>query len=149
MNLVNFTCTSLQLGIIVYIFSVGNCAYGRILMDKSIHTITSFTSEFNLPKHKKPTLQGYGRIERYYRKVNERVSMIYPYKLELLSSKLNLINCGEFINKYLINDLYQLMECDTDSLYIAFARDSKEEWNIEKLIFFHPKILHCESLQVN
>ena len=43
----------------------------------------------------------------------------------------------EFINTFLVNDLYQLMEMDTDSLYIAFARDTidecvKEEFRGEK-----------------
>ena len=51
----------------------------------------------------------------------------------------------KFINTYLENDLYQLMEIDTDSLYIAFARDTidecvkphlKEEWNTEKWNWF-------------
>ena len=26
-----------------------------------------------------------------------------------------------------MNELYQLMECDTDSLYVAFARDTIDE----------------------
>ena len=42
-------------------------------------------------------------------------------------AKLSLLTFWEFINKYLVNDLYQLMECDTDSLYIAIARDTLEE----------------------
>ncbi len=60
-------------------------------------------------------------------------------------AKLRLIEFWEFINKYLVNDLYQLMECDTDSLYIAFARDTidecvkaelKDEWKRVKWDFF-------------
>ena len=42
-------------------------------------------------------------------------------------AKLRLIEFWEFINHYLVNNLYQIMECDTDSLYIAFARDSIDE----------------------
>ena len=41
-------------------------------------------------------------------------------------AKLRLIEFWEFINTYLLNDHYQLMECDTDSLYIAFAK--KQHW---------------------
>ena len=66
-------------------------------------------------------------------------SAVYSY------AKLSLINFWEFINKYLINDCYQLMETDTDSLYIAFARETMEEcvkpelredFNNEKWKFF-------------
>ena len=36
-------------------------------------------------------------------------------------AKLRLIQFWDFINTFLVNDLYQLMECDTDSLHIVFA----------------------------
>ena len=48
-------------------------------------------------------------------------SAVYSY------AKLSLINFWEFLKKYLVNDYYQLMEKDTDSLYIAFARQTMEE----------------------
>ena len=60
-------------------------------------------------------------------------------------AKLRLIEFWEFINHYLVNDLYQIMECDTDSLYIAFARENIDEcvkpellekWQEEKKIWF-------------
>ena len=59
-------------------------------------------------------------------------------------AKLSLINFWEFLNKYLDNSLYCLMECDTDSLYLAIARPTlddcvkpelKTEWNSEKYNF--------------
>ena len=43
-------------------------------------------------------------------------------------AKLRLIEFWEFVNKFLVNDLYQIMECDTDSLYIEFARDTIDEF---------------------
>ena len=58
---------------------------------------------------------------------------------------MSLIEFWEFINKYLVNDLYQIMQCDTDSLYIAFARETidecvkpglEEEWSRVKWDFF-------------
>ena len=60
-------------------------------------------------------------------------------------AKLCLINFWEFLKKYLIDEYYQLMETDTDSLYIAFARKTidecvkpelRKEWNVEKWNFF-------------
>ena len=42
-------------------------------------------------------------------------------------AKLRLIEFWEFINTYLMDDHYQLMECDTDSLYIAFAIGNIDE----------------------
>ena len=60
-------------------------------------------------------------------------------------AKLLLISFWEFLNKYLDNDLYQLMQTDTDSLYIAFARETiddcvkpelREEWEHVKCDFF-------------
>ena len=54
----------------------------------------------------------------------------------------------KFINTYLDNDLYQLMETDTDSLYMAFAKDSidecvkshlRDEWNKERWNWFCSK----------
>ena len=60
-------------------------------------------------------------------------------------AKLLLISFWEFLNKYLDNELYQLMETDTDSLYLALARESidecvkpelREEWDRKKWEFF-------------
>ena len=60
-------------------------------------------------------------------------------------AKLHLIEFWEFINTYLMNDHYQLMECNTDSLYIAFAKSNiddcvkpelKEKWLVEKWVWF-------------
>ena len=56
-------------------------------------------------------------------------------------AKLRMLEFWKFVHKYLDNDLYQFMEMDTDSLYIAFAKDTidecvkeelKEEWKTEK-----------------
>ena len=60
-------------------------------------------------------------------------------------AKLRLIEFREFINTYLMNDHYQLMECDTDSLYIAFAKanidesvkpELRDKWLAEKWTWF-------------
>ena len=59
-------------------------------------------------------------------------------------AKLNLICFWEFISKYLRNDFYQIMGIDTDSFYMALARDTidecvkpelRYEWETEKWKF--------------
>ena len=75
-------------------------------------------------------------------------------------AKLKLICFWEFLNKHLDNDKYQLMETDTDSLYVALAADSlddcvkeglEEEWVRKKYKFFlsdsQPPVL--DSLEKN
>ena len=130
---------------------LGNCAYGRTLMDKSKHTTTTFTTESNLPNHiNNPLFKSVEELsDNIFEVTKKKRTHVYDLPIQIgiavySYAKLNLITFWEFINKYLINDLYQIMECDTDSLYIAFARDSiddcvkphlKEEWNIEKLNF--------------
>ena len=54
-----------------------------------------------------------------------------------------------------MNDYYQLMECDTDSLYIAFAKETidecvkphlKEEWNkVKSQYFVHIFIIYFSN----
>ena len=121
-------------------------------MDKSKHTITTFTSESNLSKHiKNPHFKAMEELnDNIFEVTKTKRTCVYDLPIQIgiavySYAKQNLITFWEFINKYLINNLYQLMECDTDSLYIAFARDSiddcvkphlREEWNIEKLKFF-------------
>ena len=57
----------------------------------------------------------------------------------------SILNFWQFLNKYLVNDMYQLMETDTDSLYVGLTRETVDEcvkpdliekWNIEKHKFF-------------
>ena len=126
----------------------GNCGYGRTLMDISKHCATTFTSNENIQTHiKNPLFKTMEELNDNIFEV-EKKKRKYVYNLPIQIgiavysyAKLSLISFWEFINKYLINDLYQIMECDTDSLYIAFARKSiddcvkphlKEEWKIEK-----------------
>ena len=102
----------------------GNCEYARVLMDK--YTRLSFAKAENQRKvvHDLPMQIG---------------MTIYSY------AKLRMLELWEFINTFLVNDMYQFMEMDTDSLYIAFARDTidecgkpdlRDQWNTEKWKWF-------------
>ena len=114
--------------------TMGNSAYGRTQMNKFAHTKVTFTKEINVPKlvaspfsktMQEPNGDVY-EIEKQKRKVLLDLPMqigiaVYSY------AKLRLIEFWEFTNTYLMNDHYQLMECDTDSSYIAFAKNNIDE----------------------
>ena len=130
----------------------GNCGYGRTIMDKSKHTKVSFSEEKNLFKHvNSPYLKKFDELNEQIfevEKQNKKIVHDLPAQIGLAVysyAKLRMLEFWEFINKFLVNDLYQLMEMDTDSLYIAFARDTiddcvkpelREEWATEKWNWF-------------
>ena len=130
----------------------GNCFYGGTIMDKTKHTSVRFSSEQNIGNHiKNPLFKCMTELNGdIYEVEKEKKKVILDTPIQIGLSvfsyaKLNLICFWEFINKFLINDLYQIMECDTDSLYIAFARDTidecvkpeyKEQWYQEKWNYF-------------
>ena len=103
-------------------------------MDKSKHTRTTFTKKENvdkhvncpLLKHLSPLNDGIHEVEKQKKTIVHNLPLqiglaVYYY------AKLRMLNFWVFINEMLDNDLYQLMEMDTDSLYIAFARDTIDE----------------------
>ena len=130
----------------------GNCGYGRTLMDKSKHTRVSFVKERNLPNQvNNPLFKHYDELNEEMfevEKMKKKVMLDLPTQIGIAVfsyAKLRLIQFWDFINTFLVNDLYQLMECDTDSLYIAFARDTidecvkpemRERWESEKWTWF-------------
>ena len=130
----------------------GNCAYGRTLMDKSRHTKLLFTKEENLAINAdSPFLKKFDELNRHIFEVEKQPKKIVhdlPVQIGLAVysyAKLHMLEFWEFLNTYLDNDMYQLMEMDTDSLYIAFAQDTidecvkpekKQEWLAEKWKWF-------------
>ena len=126
----------------------GNCGYGRTLLDKSKHTKVCFAKRYYLANHvNSPFLKSYDVLnEDVYEieKGKKSVVLDLPSQIGVAVysyANLRIVKFWEFISTYLVNDLYQIMECDTDSLYIAFARESidecvkpklKEHWKTEK-----------------
>ena len=130
----------------------GNCGYGYTVMDKSKHTKVYFSKAKNLSKHvNSPFLKKFDELNEQIFEVEKQHKKIVhdlPAQIGLAVysyAKLRMLEFWEFINKFLVNDQYQLMEMDTDSLYIAFAQDTiddcvkpelREEWGKEKWKWF-------------
>ena len=132
--------------------TMGNCGYGGTLLDPEKHTTISFAKEKNIAKHvNNPRIKNCDKLnEAIYEVEKQRKTVVYNRALQIgvavySYAKLRMLEFWEVINKYLVNDQYQLMEMDTDSLYIAFARDTldecvkpelREEWATEKWKWF-------------
>lgn len=113
---------------------MGNSGYGGVLMDKSKHTNTSFGKENNLQNHtNNPFLKNYEELNhKIYEVTKEKSKIVHHLPLQIglgvySYAKLRMLEFWNFINTYLENNLYRLMEMDTDSLYIAFTRDTIDE----------------------
>ena len=131
---------------------MGNCGYGATLMDNAKHTRLSFAAEKNLDKHiNNPLLKTCTELNEHIFEVEKQhKTIVRNLPLQIGAAvysyaKLRMLEFWEFINKFLVNDLYQLMVMDTDSLYIAFARDTvdecvkpelREKWATEKWEWF-------------
>ena len=95
-------------------------------MNKFAHTKVTFTKEKNVPKHVASllfkTMQELNGDIYEIEKQKCKVSLDLPLQIGIAVysyMKLRLIEFWEFINTYLMNVHYQLMECDTDSLQKA------------------------------
>ena len=131
---------------------MGNCGYGYTIMNRSNHTQTCFTDEKNLDNHtRNPFLKIYDELnENIYEVEKEKRTVRHDLPLHIgiavySYARLRMLEFWKFINEHLTNVLYQFMEMDTDSLYIAFARDTiddcvkenkKNEWKNEKYKWF-------------
>ena len=130
----------------------GNAVVGITMMDKSRHLSIKYCTENNISRHTRtPLFKSFDELENgvfEVEKSKKTVTHDSPLQIGIAVysyAKLSLICFWEFLNKFLENDLYELLEMDTDSLYIAFARDTidecvkpelKDEWEVEKHKFF-------------
>ena len=131
---------------------MGNAGYGGTLIDKTKHISLKFCSEENVDNHiKNPLFKNMEELEgEIYEveKLKKSVSLNAPIQVGIAVysyAKLSLISFWEFLNKFLRKSCYELMACDTDSLYIALAKPTldkcvkrklREEWRIEKEKWF-------------
>ena len=82
-------------------------------MNKSKHTTTTYTDESNLYKHiNNPFFKSVEELnENIFEVTKKKKTHVYDLPIQIgiavySYAKLNLISFWEFINKYLINDLY-------------------------------------------
>ena len=130
---------------------LGNAFYGGTLIDRSKHTSVTIVNEERISNHiKSPNFKTmvelndhFYEIEKSRKTVKHNTPItvgisVYSY------AKLILIEFWEFINKFLVQDKYELVYTDTDSLYLAISEESldqcvkpelKHEWEIEKSKF--------------
>ena len=139
---------------------MGNCGYSYTVMNRSNHTQTSFAKLKNLNNHtKNPLLKIYDELnEDIFEVQKEKRTVKHDLPLHVgiavySYAKLRMLQFWKFIHEYLDNDLYQFMEMDTDSLYIASAKDTidecvkphlKEAWNKEKHKWFSSDETQCK-----
>ena len=106
----------------------------------------------NIDKHKQsPFFKDHIELNHQIYEVTKQKSKIVhdlPIQLGLAVysyAKLRMLQFWRFLATYLDRNLYTLMEMDTDSIYLALARDSidecvksglEEEWNVKKLEWF-------------
>ena len=113
-------------------------------MDKSKHTSLKFCDDEKIHGHIRhplfKTLQELNDEIYEVKKSKKKVYLDSPVQIMISVysyAKLLLISFWKFLNKYLDNELYQLLQPDTDSLYVAFARESTQRrMGLGKMGFF-------------
>ena len=93
----------------------GNCAYGGTIMDKTKHTRVLFTTEDRVPNHvNDPRFKALEELNSGIYEVQKSKKTVVLDKAIQIGiavysyAKLSLIDFWEFINRYLVNDLYDL-----------------------------------------
>ena len=130
----------------------GNSAVGITMMDRTKHVSVKYATKEKISNHiRDPRFKTMDVLaENIFEIEKKRKSVKFDTAIQIgiavyAYAKLNLINFWDFLNKHLDNDMYQILECDTDSLYCAFARQSiddcvmehmKESWKKNKYTFF-------------
>ena len=130
----------------------GNACYGYCCIDKGKHNSVIFCEQKDLSRHvRDPFFKSLEELDGgIFEIVKGKRSVIQDTAIQVAigvysMAKYSLIEFWEFLHDHLDQDLYSLMECDTDSLYIALARESiddcvrpekSEEWYRRKYDYF-------------
>ena len=110
---------------------MGNSGYGRTLLDVFKHTKTTFVSDENVSRHvANPFFKIMEELNGGIYEVEKKkkaVVLDLPLQIGVAVynyAKLRMIQFWDFLDTFLIKSHFELMQMDTDSLYIAIARDS-------------------------
>ena len=128
--------------------TLGNSFYGGTLIDRTKHKSVTFVEHERIRNHIRNPLfktmielnDGISEVTKSRKKVKHTSPIqigiaVYSY------AKLMLIEFWELLDKYLVKEKYELMYCDTDSIYLAISEDTlddcvklglEEEWNRER-----------------
>ena len=112
----------------------GNACYGYCCIDKSRHNTVRFCKEQDIAKHvNDPNFVGLEELDGgLFEVVKKKSRIVQDTPLQVAIgvysyAKLKLLEFWLFLDEHLDRDLWCLIECDTDSLYFALARDSLDE----------------------
>ena len=114
--------------------TMGNASYGYCCIDKSKHNKVKFVEQDEISRHVRDPF--FKNIEELgggiYEVVKGKRKVIQDTPVQVAiavysMAKFNLIQFWEFLNEHLDQNLYCLMETDTDSLYLALARSTIDE----------------------
>ena len=130
----------------------GNACYGYCCIDKMKHNSVRFCAKEDLHRHTAdPFFKSMEELDNgMYEIVKKKRKVIQDAPIQVAiavysMAKYSLISFWQFLNDHLNKELYSLMECDTDSLYIALGRstidecvlpEKKENWLKNKYRFF-------------
>ena len=133
----------------------GNAAYGYCAICKSRHNTVTFCEQKDLSKHVRDPF--FKSVEQLgggiYEVVKGKRRIIQDTPIQVAigvysMAKLRLLEFWKFLKDHLDENMYCLMETDTDSLYIAISKNSldecvrpdrRAEWLLKKYDYFAPE----------
>ena len=112
----------------------GNSSYGYCCIDKTTHNSVIFCNEESLSNHvRDPYFKSMEELNGGIFEIvkgKRRAVLDTPVQIAInvySLAKLNILRFWKFLKDHLDDELYCLMETDTDSLYIAIARSTLDE----------------------
>ena len=112
----------------------GNACYGYCCIDKSKHNTVCFCKEEDIARHvNDPNFMSLEELNGgLFEVVKKKSRIVQDTPLQVAIgvysyAKMKLLEFWLFLDEHLDRNLWCLIECDTDSLYFALARDSLDE----------------------
>ena len=112
----------------------GNSCYGYCCIDKSKHNTVRFCKEQDIARHvNDPNFVSLEELDGgLFEVVKKKSRIVQDTPLQVAIgvysyAKMKLLEFWLFLDEHLDRNLWCLIECDTDSLYFALARDSLDE----------------------
>ena len=114
--------------------TLGNAFYGGTLIDRKKHTSVTIVGEDRVGNHiKNPMFKSMTELNNNFyeieksRKTVKHTSAIQVGISVYSYAKILLIEFWEFLDKFLIKEKYELLYCDTDSIYLAISEETLDQ----------------------